>query len=254
MMSFNVGESGAVFQSTCWELVACAAGRQEAGDGRLAAAALEELANRYWPAVYAYLRRAGENSDSSADLTQGFFADVVLWRDLFAQADREQGRLRSLMVTALERYRVDQYRRERARGERRPRLAQEALEGIAASARAAPSPHAAFERHWATTCVELAVSRCKEHFERSGKQTHWTLFERRVLQPVMSGVARPSMEELALELGCGTPGQAAAMMQVVRTRLVALLQEVSGEPATAPAEGEHHVLSAMQAAVSGVTG
>ena len=54
----------------------------EAGqlDEEAAAAALDQLVRRYWPAVYAYIRRCGRNVHEAADLTQGLVCDVMISR------------------------------------------------------------------------------------------------------------------------------------------------------------------------------
>ena len=72
----------------------------------------EELISRYWPAVYSYIRRTGRSSDEASDLTQGFICDVVLGRQLFHAANRDRGRFRSLLLTALKNYIVERHRYE----------------------------------------------------------------------------------------------------------------------------------------------
>ena len=67
------GGAEGVFRTTQWSMVL------EAGsnDSLVAAAALEQLCQRYWYPLYACVRRSGYSHDDAADLTQSFFARVV---------------------------------------------------------------------------------------------------------------------------------------------------------------------------------
>ena len=61
----------------------------------------ETLMRRYWPAVFAFIRSSGRSEQQAEDLTQGFFCDVVIGRDLLARADDRRGRFRSLLLSSL---------------------------------------------------------------------------------------------------------------------------------------------------------
>jgi hypothetical protein len=66
--------------------------------------ALGAVLAEYWRPVYYDLRRKGLGHDRAEDLTQEFFEEVVLGRDLVPRADRAKGRFRNLPLVALERY------------------------------------------------------------------------------------------------------------------------------------------------------
>lgn len=85
------------------------------GSGPRRDRALDALVQRIWPRVYAAARRLGRDPEAAAELTQGFFADVVLGRNLLAHADADRGRLRWLLLRALKHYAVDRHRRRAAR-------------------------------------------------------------------------------------------------------------------------------------------
>jgi len=72
------------------------------------------LLERYWKPVYCYLRRKGYDNEQAKDLTQGFFHEVVLDRDLIDRADPSKGSFRTLLLHALNHYVVDEYRKESA--------------------------------------------------------------------------------------------------------------------------------------------
>lgn len=214
------------FRTTRWSLI----DRLRAGDADGRAAA-ETIARAYWPAVYGWLRRHGRQGEDASELTQAFFERVVLGRRLFERADREQGRLRSLIVAALKRFMIDGYRRQSARGGP-PR----ALE-TAPDPEAAVDPHT-FDRLWAAASLREALARVERHFRERGREGHWLLFERRVLGPAIHAVEQPPIADVMHECGFTSPSLAAAAVQTVNRRLHAVLREVVAETVAGESAGE----------------
>lgn len=236
-------ESNAAFGTTRATLL----DELRAGDADARRRALDRLVRLYWPPVYAFLRRSGRGRDESAELTQAFFADVALRRDLFGRAAPERGRMRTLIIGALKRYLIDVNRRHRARGGPALAIADlEREERVVPEVNAVP-PDEAFDRRWALGVLEEAMGRSREHFHAAGKARHWSAFEARVLVPSISGVAPPPLAELCGPLGFRTPADAAAAVQVVKKRAAALLREVAGESACRPEDQdeEHRLVVAM---------
>lgn len=220
----NRADSHAGFVTTRWSLVK----RLGECDGAERRAILESLAGVYWPAVYAYLRCCGRQREQAEELTQGFFTDVVLERDLFEKADASKGQLRQLLKAALKRYAMDQSRRATVNQSAIRRYGdmeaeEERLREIEGTC------EDAFDRRWALRQLEEALRRCESHFRSIGKAGHWELFEVRALRPAMSAVAPPPLEESAPRFGFGSAMLGAAALQVVRKRLDALLREIVGE-------------------------
>lgn len=91
---------GQWFATTHWSVV-LAAGQVS---GSEAEAALEKLCQTYWFPLYAYARRQGNTPHDAQD----FFAHF-LERDYFRLADREKGKFRSFLLTAIKRYLVNEY-------------------------------------------------------------------------------------------------------------------------------------------------
>ena len=73
------------------------------------------LLTRYWKPVYCYLRRKGYNNADAKDLTQGFFHEIVLGRELLQRADQTKGRFRTFLLTALDRYATSVHRKDTAK-------------------------------------------------------------------------------------------------------------------------------------------
>lgn len=200
------------FETTRWSLIEVL----RSGDPDDAQTALGELARIYWQPVHGYLVTRGASASLADDVTQEFFDKAVLGRGLFERADRSRGRLRSMIRVAVERVLADEARRRRE-----PAVPASVLEQ--SSSREAID---LFDREWAMASLREAIRRCKEHFVRRGKETHWELFERTQLRPRISGNAAPTLAAVAAELNIASPARAAAQTQVVRKRLRTLLSEV----------------------------
>ena len=69
-----------VFLTTHWSLIEDRG--TDTGDDDRRDAFVELLLKRYWKPVYCYLRRRGFQNEEAKDLTQGFFQEVVLGRNL----------------------------------------------------------------------------------------------------------------------------------------------------------------------------
>jgi RNA polymerase sigma-70 factor (ECF subfamily) len=213
------------FRTTKWtQIRALGKGDAEQRDEAMAA-----LISRYWPAVYAHLRSRGQGSEAAAELTQAFFAEVVLDRGLFEKAEPHRGRLRSLLLTALKRFQIDKHRRGTARGSDIT-IPMDALQ--LEDAKLGPTPPGAdhvFERRWAMGLFEEALKRSEGHFRDSGREKHWELFEVRILRPAITRNEPKALAELAEPMGFASPALAAAAVQVVKRRVTALLREVVAE-------------------------
>jgi RNA polymerase sigma factor (sigma-70 family) len=211
---------------TNWALIFDAA----KGGDLPATTALEKLVRRYWPAVYAFIRRTGRDVHESADLTQGFVCDVILSRNLFEHADPSRGRFRSLLLSALQNYLREKHRHEtrskRSSGSRLLQLDEADL--AAAEAAPALSPEQAFSAQWNATLIRQVLERVQTDCTSTGLEAHWAVFEARVVRPMLFGEPRVAYSRLVDRLRLDDAGQAANMMVTVKRRFVqALIDEVS---------------------------
>jgi hypothetical protein len=103
------------FPATRWSLVARVGAPNQDGHE-----ALSELLRSYLPALRAHLvYRKRLPPDEAEDLLQEFVAHKVLQKNLLAQADRELGKFRTFLLTALDRF-LANWRRDRHAGKRAP--------------------------------------------------------------------------------------------------------------------------------------
>jgi RNA polymerase sigma-70 factor (ECF subfamily) len=159
----------AEFLPTRWSLIAAV----RTGDSALARPAMERLCQTYWYPLYAYVRRCGHAPDDAADLTQGFFAQVVE-RDLFSRAETGRGRLRSFLLTALQRFLRDEWRKgnrqKRGGGAGLLSIDEATAEGLYAREPAhVETPEKLYHRRWALMILERTVVGLRDDYRQQGK-------------------------------------------------------------------------------------
>jgi RNA polymerase sigma-70 factor (ECF subfamily) len=135
--------------------------------------ALETLCRAYWYPLYAYVRRKGYDVHSAQDLIQEFFARLLA-RNYLSVADRNRGKFRSFLLASLEHFLA----REWTKGHAQKRGGGQAvlsLDGADAENRylLEPAheltPDKIFDRRWATTLLDQAMSQLRRECLDSGK-------------------------------------------------------------------------------------
>ncbi len=186
----SIGGARSDFLTTQWTVIQAAGTDDE--DRRNAI--VGNLMTGYWKPVYCYLRRRGYDNDQAKDLTQGFFCEIVLARGLVPKADRDKGRFRTFLLTALDRYVVSVYRHE-TRKEARPKggvieLSPEELMSLEVL-ETTYTPDHAFDSRWAADLLEEVLSEVRKEYCSTGRHAHWELFRQRVLTPDLRGCGGP---------------------------------------------------------------
>jgi RNA polymerase sigma-70 factor (ECF subfamily) len=149
------------FPSTRWSLVRAAGERT----GPRSRRALEELCQAYWPPVFAYVRSRARRTEEAQDLTQGFFTEF-LGKKRYDRADPERGRFRAFLLASVKHYLANE--QERAQAQKRGggvsllRLDPERIQALGAGPLPAETPARAFEKRWAMTLLERALSRLEQ--------------------------------------------------------------------------------------------
>lgn len=200
---------------------------------------------RYHAPMEAWLRALGVDAERAAEITQGFFSDVVLRRDLLAGAAEGRGRLRNLIKTSLKRYRIDFIRRDEAREHAEQRAAED--RGVLAVAAA----DEAFDAEWARTQLQLAVERVRARLEAAGRTQEWRIFELCILEPILLHRAPPMMDDAARTAGVRNAATASNLLHQARKRVVSALHEVVSETVGAAGDFREevaHVESVLRAA------
>src|SRR5213594_1876262 len=101
--------AGAVFKETRWSVILTAKDLNDANSQQAMAA----LCEQYLYPVYAFIRRKGNTRHDAEDLAQEFFHRLIS-KEFLRGVDREKGRFRTFLLTAVQRFLCNQWERSQA--------------------------------------------------------------------------------------------------------------------------------------------
>jgi len=187
------------FVTTRWSVVLRAGGT----GAEQVQAALEQLCTDYWYPLYAYVRRKGHSPEDASDLTQEFFARLLA-KDFAQGLTPEGGRFRSFLLTAINRFLIDEWRKEMAarRGGNtfiaslETLIAEHGETGYAGELVPAETPERIYQRTWAETLCGRVLQRLRDECaSRMGDRFQ-------VIEPFLSfGSEPPELAVAAAQLG-----------------------------------------------------
>ena len=157
------------FVTTHWSVVLAARDSDSPG----ATAALERLCQTYWRPLYAFIRREGHDATEAQDLTQEFFLRLIS-RNFLHHLRHQQGRFRSFLLTFLKHFLLD-YREKAGAQKRGGGKTFVSLEQITREESSLDdpadklSPDQAFERRWAQTVMQHALTRLRMEYQSTGR-------------------------------------------------------------------------------------
>lgn len=222
----DLGGSREAFLTTQWSLI----GHIKDGEDR-DRARIGFLLEQYWKPVYCFLRRKGYENEAAKDLTQAFFHEVVLNQGLVQRADQARGRFRTFLLHALIQFISKQNRKERAQ-KRIPRdklvyMAPAELPDMPDSLSGA-SPEASFHHAWLSALLERVLEDVRGFCEDRGMDTHWTLFHKRVIDPILYDQPPIPLSDLCDSLQIKDTKTASNMIVTVKRRYrTTLLNQVN---------------------------
>jgi RNA polymerase sigma factor (sigma-70 family) len=226
------------FPTTAWTVVS----RARSGVDSEAREALAFLCAAYWLPLYSFARRLGHASEDALDLTQGYFA-LLIEKDYLADVRLREGRFRAFLLTSFRHFLSKERDRARAlkRGGSRVLLsidAQTAEGRHADEPLDALDPEALFERRWALTILERAMTRLRHDYDTAGRTLE---FEQ--LEPYLTGVEPKVPYQSAAERLGTTEGAIKKMVHRLRRQYGLLLREeiaaTVADPAGIDAELRH---------------
>ena len=208
------------FPTTAWTVVA----RARNGVDSEAREALAFLCAAYWLPLYSFARRLGHASEDALDLTQGYFA-LLLEKDYLGDVRLREGRFRAFLLTSFRHFLSKERDRARAlkRGGGRVLLsidAQEAEGRHADEPLDTLDPEALFERRWALTILERAMTRLRHEFAATGRTVE---FEH--LEAYLTGIEPRAPYQSAAERLGTTEGAIKKMVHRLRRQYGLLLRE-----------------------------
>jgi RNA polymerase sigma factor (sigma-70 family) len=243
-MTAGPGHGG--FATTRWTMVSAAGG---VCDGA-ASQALAELCQIYWPPLYTYLRRRGYDREEAEDLTQGFFA-TLLERQGLQSVDPVRGRFRAFLLTALKRYVINEH--ERAIAAKRGGPARlpltldfdDAERSFVRGLASGDTPDAAFDRKWATLCIDRALASLRAEYVESGKQA----IADALLPYLTDGGQLPAYRIVADQLRM-SEGAVKVAVHRLRQRFGAILRQQIADTVLSPAEADDEMRELIRVVAS----
>jgi RNA polymerase sigma factor (sigma-70 family) len=221
------------FATTHWSMVVSAGGPRSSDAGR----ALATLCENYWFPVYAFVRRAGHSAEDAQDLTQEFFVRL-LDKQFLAAADRNKGRFRTFLLTAVKRFLANEYDRVHAkkRGGGQTILSLEGLEArYCQESTDWLTPERIFEQQWALSLLNQVLARLQAEMTADGKSA---LFD--ALKEHLTGSRAVGYATTAARLSM-TEGAVKAAAHRLRRRYRELLREEIAQTVASPDEIEEEV-------------
>ena len=170
-------------------------------DTTRAHAALERLCRTYWYPLYAYVRRRGYSAPDAQDMTQAFFARL-LERNWVGDADRERGRFRTFLLTAMSRFLADEWDKLRAQ-KRGGGAAHVPIQLDTAETRYGHepaddrTPEQYFDRRWAMTLLDTVLQKLRAEYEHEDKAELFAALN----SSLVGGRESQPYAELAAQLG-----------------------------------------------------
>jgi DNA-directed RNA polymerase specialized sigma24 family protein len=207
----------ASFKTTRWSVVLSAQGK----DSVDATKSLELLCRQYWTPLYVFVRQSGHSEHDSQDLTQSFFARL-LEKNWLITADRERGRFRSFLLTALKRFLNNEWDRTQARkrGGTAKIVSMDSASAILIPDLKQMPPEASFDRQWALALLDVVMRRLHDEYEAAGQIAEFDL-----LKPSLTAQrGSTDYESLAIALKI-QPTSARSSVHRLRKRFQGLFRE-----------------------------
>jgi len=215
--------------TTAWSMVV---GAQ--GGGPEAQACLERLIKTYWKPAYYYARRRGMDHHSASDAIQEFFARMLAG-DWLASVDRDRGRFRGWLLTALRRWIS---RSRSSTGMDRLTLVNEEVVRAYEEEDDGSNPEELFNKAWARSCLDEAMRLMSEEQRGSSRERQVAVFCSYLEQASAHGDS-PSYDQLAeqFEVPVTTiTNYLHRARTLFRTYLLRVVRETVGTPQDAELE------------------
>jgi DNA-directed RNA polymerase specialized sigma24 family protein len=241
----SMGGTAEAFLTTHWSAIGKIAADGDTDNQAL----INELLKRYWKPVYCFLRHKGYDNEPAKDLTQGFFQEVVLDRELIRRADQARGRFRTFLLSALEQYLARVHRKETAQ-KRIPKNKLVRLEQIDPAELPEPvgelTPEESFNYAWVSELLDKLLAEVEAKYRAENKILHWQVFHARVLQPILEHAQPPSLSEICEKYGIKDERRASNIIGTVQRRVRTALKRHLRRSVTGDADVDEELRELMQ--------
>ena len=221
----DIGGTQEAFLTTHWSLIE---GLDTAKTQDRNRALIDLLLRRYWKPVYCFLRRKGYKNEECKDLTQSFFHEVVLNRNLIQRADRSKGRFRSFLLHALTQYVANQRKKQNAQ----KRIPSQKLvsidivdETVFPQTISTESPEDSYNYAWLSALLDRILLKVETECCEDGLEQHWNVFHDRIVQPILNCCTPPSLAGVCVKYDIDSEKKASNMAITVKRRFQEALRQ-----------------------------
>ena len=232
-----------LFPTTHWSLVV-KAGQDPSATQR---DALGELLQKYHGAFRTFvMTRYILKRDRADDMVQGFILSRIVEKNMISRAEAARGKFRNFLMTALERYVVDQFREAGALKRSADRAGIDVQEHQDHLAGTSDDPSIEFDASWAREVIRQTIERMRESTEKT-RPDLWGVFADRVIGPTLDGAEPTAYADLIARLGFKDEGQAASAVQTAKRIFARVLRGVVAEYALTASDVDEEVAELMRA-------
>jgi DNA-directed RNA polymerase specialized sigma24 family protein len=219
----DLGGAGYVFLTTHWSLIESLQNTDDKNRSLI-----DRLLKRYWKPVYCYLRKKGHNNEKAKDLTQDFFHEIVLNRDLVQRADKTKGRFRAFLLHALHQYLSHETSKQLAQ-KRFPKGGFVHLDfsepPILPTTISELTPEDSYHYVWLSELLEQVLAEVETECYEDGMDFYWKVFHDRIVQPILEDSKPLSFGDICRKYNIEDEKKAANMAITVKRRFQALLRK-----------------------------
>jgi len=200
--------------STQWTLIS----KAKSSDKQIAEEALDTLCKRYGGLIRDYVGICVKSSHDADDLTHDFILKKVMSGKVFQTADKDKGKLRTLLLTAIKRFIQSEWRKTQAQkrgsGAEHLSIEQAAEEGWHGAEPAdTMTPDRIFQQRWAVALLEAAMNELREEHVRQGKAEIFDTLR------AFLGMLPPDAEEITSRQAAAKLGMSEGAVRVATHRL-----------------------------------
>jgi RNA polymerase sigma factor (sigma-70 family) len=215
--SENTSKSSGRFPTTRWSLFDAV----RSPDPLQKQAGLRHLIENYWNPIYLFIRKHTDNIDEAEELTQEFLTRWLI-KDLFSAADPSKGRFRNYLCKSARNF-INNTNRYKNAQRRHPQAGfTEFTEQMADPL----NPETVMLHNLVRNVTRQTLTDLEQEFGRTGKTLHFTIFQRRMVEPVLDGAEPISIKDLAAELGLPAKTTSNYLVSAKRAYKRLLLQRV----------------------------
>ncbi len=225
------------FHTTQWSMVLAA------GDGHRnedTSRALEVLCQTYWAPLYSYVRHRVRNEHTAQDLTQTFF-ERLLEKETLATADPQRGRFRTFLLTACERFLINEWKKERAT-KRGGNVRTLSLDFDSLESRYPLEPQdlltaeVVFERQWVIALIDSVLAKLRQDYTDRNQSKHFDW-----LKPFLTGTDAATTYADVAKLMNSTEAAVKIAVHRLRKRYRELIRSEIAQTVSSPDEVEDEI-------------